>query len=458
MRSFLPPATALSLACVAVLLTVPSHAAESLRRPNVVVIVSDDAGYDDFSMHGGFPTPRIDSIAAEGIRFTDGYVSGCVCSPTRAGLMTGRYQQRFGHETNFPPVVSDRNGLPLQERTFADRMRAGGYRTVAIGKWHLGYTHAFHPLSRGFDAFYGFLQGSRSYLPLREPDRMNALMRDREPVPETFAYMTDELAREAASQIESNRDRPFFMYVAFNAVHAPNQALPADLERARAVSPRRVEVAAMTLALDRAVGTILDALAANGLADDTLVVFVNDNGGPPGHDNGGLQGRKGTMWEGGIRVPFLVRWPARLPGGKVVSEPVIALDILPTALAAAGIEPAGAAFDGVDLLPFLTGATATPPHDELHWRQGDRWAVRSGSLKLVKAAAGEPALFDLASDRGETQDLAASRPADAARLRGLHEAWSAAMARPIAWEGRGRPTRPQKPRPRAAAAADSAAN
>lgn len=458
MRPFLPSATASSLASVAVLLTVPSPAAEAPRRPNVVVIVSDDAGYDDFSMHGGFPTPRIDSLAAAGVRFTDGYVSGCVCSPTRAGLMTGRYQQRFGHETNIPPVVSDRNGLPREERTFADRMRAGGYRTVAIGKWHLGYTHAFHPLSRGFDAFYGFLQGSRSYLPLREPDRMNALMRDRETVPETFAYLTDELAREAASEIESNRDRPFFLYVAFNAVHSPNEALPADLERARGAALRRPEVAAMTLALDRAVGTILDALAASGVADDTLVVFVNDNGGPPGHDNGGLRGRKGTLWEGGIRVPFLMQWPARLPRGKVVSEPVIALDILPTALAAAGIEPDGAPLDGVSLLPFLTGASPTPPHDALHWRQGDHWAVRSGSLKLVKAGEERPALYDLASDRGEAEDLAASRPADAKRLRGLHEAWNSTLAKPIAWEGQGRPARPKKRQPRAAAAADSAAN
>jgi arylsulfatase A-like enzyme len=424
----------------------------------VVVIVSDDAGYDDFSMHGGFPTPSIDSIAAGGIRFTDGYVSGCVCSPTRAGLMTGRYQQRFGHETNFPPVVSPRNGLPREERTFADRMRAGGYRTIAIGKWHLGYTAGFHPLSRGFDSFYGFLQGSRSYVPLRDPPPTNALLRDRDPVPEAFSYMTDELAREAAAQIESSRDRPFFLYVAFNAVHAPNQALPADLERARGLTPQRTEVAAMTLALDRGVGTILDALTTNGLADDTLVVFVNDNGGPLGHDNGGLRGRKGTMWEGGIRVPFLMRWPAQLPRGRVVSEPVIALDILPTALAAAGIEPEGTAFDGVNLMPFLTGANLKPPHDVLHWRQGDRWAVRSGSLKLVRADAGEPMLFDLAADRGESKDLVGSRHDDAARLRGLHESWAATLPRPIAWEGRERPARPKKPRKTAGPVVESAVN
>jgi len=205
--------------------------AEPVRPPNVVVIVSDDAGYADFSMHGGFPTPRIDSIAAEGIRFTDAYVSGCVCSPTRAGLLTGRYQQRFGHETNIPPVLSERNGLPLTETTFADRMRAGGYRTKAIGKWHLGYAPTFHPLSRGFDEFYGFLQGSRSYFPIAAPTRLNELMRGREAVPETFAYLTDELADEAAGWIEARRDHPFFLYVAFNAVHSPNETARAAAGR-----------------------------------------------------------------------------------------------------------------------------------------------------------------------------------------------------------------------------------
>jgi arylsulfatase A-like enzyme len=430
-RSLVPPAAVAIVACAVQSLVL----AEPVRPPNVVVIVSDDAGYADFSMHGGFPTPRIDSIAAEGIRFTDAYVSGCVCSPTRAGLLTGRYQQRFGHETNIPPVLSERNGLPLTETTFADRMRAGGYRTAAIGKWHLGYAPTFHPLSRGFDEFYGFLQGSRSYFPIAAPTRLNELMRGREAVPETFAYLTDELADEAAGWIEARRDHPFFLYVAFNAVHSPNETLPADLDRGRRLAPQRAEVAAMTLALDRAVGRILDALATHSLADDTLVVFVNDNGGPPGHDNGGLRGRKGTMWEGGIRVPCAMRWPARLPRGRAVSEPVIALDILPTALAAAGIAFESSTLDGVDLLPFLTGATAAAPHDVLHWRQGSRWAVRAGTLKLVKADEGRARLFDLAVDRGESHDLAADRRDDVERLRGLHEAWSGEMAAPLVWDG-----------------------
>jgi len=418
-----------------------------------VILLADDAGYADFSLHGkaAFPTPRIDSIAAHGVRCTDGYVSGCVCSPTRAGLLTGRYQQRFGHETNIPPAYSETNGLPLGERTFADRMRAGGFRTIALGKWHLGYADPFHPLARGFDDYYGFLQGARSYFPLEKPSRLNRLLRDREPVPEAFAYMTDELGREAAARIAANRDRPFFMYVAFNAVHAPNDALEKDLAAARAAGADRPQVAAMTIALDRAVGTVLDALDDHGLTDDTLVVFLNDNGGAIGRDNGDLRGRKGSLWEGGIRVPFVMQWPRRLPRGKVVEAPVIALDLLPTALAAAGIRAEDPPLDGVNLLPFLAGESEQPPRRSLFWRAGGQWAVRDGGLKLVRVEDGPPLLFDLGVDRGEQQDLAGARPADAARLRGLYEAWESGMREPIEWDAGAGEDRPRRRRKASAA-------
>ena len=428
-------------------------AAAADRPPNVVILLADDAGYADFSLHGkaAFPTPRIDSIAAHGVRCTDGYVSGCVCSPTRAGLLTGRYQQRFGHETNIPPAYSETNGLPLGERTFADRMRAGGFRTIALGKWHLGYADPFHPLARGFDDYYGFLQGARSYFPLEKPSRLNRLLRDREPVPEAFAYMTDELGREAAARIAANRDRPFFMYVAFNAVHAPNDALEKDLAAARAAGADRPQVAAMTIALDRAVGTVLDALDDHGLTDDTLVVFLNDNGGAIGRDNGDLRGRKGSLWEGGIRVPFVMQWPRRLPRGKVVEAPVIALDLLPTALAAAGIRADGPPLDGVNLLPIVTGEAEQPPPRPLFWRAGRQWAVRDGGLKLVRVEDGPPLLFDLGVDRGEQQDLAGARPADAARLRGLYEAWESGMREPIEWDAGAGEDRPRRRRKASAA-------
>ena len=428
-------------------------AAAADRPPNVVILLADDAGYADFSLHGkaAFPTPRIDSIAAHGVRCTDGYVSGCVCSPTRAGLLTGRYQQRFGHETNIPPAYSETNGLPLGERTFADRMRAGGFRTIALGKWHLGYADPFHPLARGFDDYYGFLQGARSYFPLEKPSRLNRLLRNREPAPEAFTYMTDELGREAAARIAANRDRPFFMYVAFNAVHAPNDALEKDLAAARAAGADRPQVAAMTIALDRAVGTVLDALDDHGLTDDTLVVFLNDNGGAIGRDNGDLRGRKGSLWEGGIRVPFVMQWPRRLPRGKVVEAPVIALDLLPTALAAAGIRAEDPPLDGVNLLPFLAGESEQPPRRSLFWRAGGQWAVRDGGLKLVRVEDGPPLLFDLGVDRGEQQDLAGARPADAARLRGLYEAWESGMREPIEWDAGAGEDRPRRRRKASAA-------
>lgn len=438
-----------------VVLAISSAAVAADRPPNVVVLFSDDAGFHDFSFQGGeaFPTPRIDSLVRDGVRFACGYVSGCVCSPTRAGLLTGRYQQRFGHETNIPPVFSETNGLPLAERTFADRMKAGGYRTMAVGKWHLGYADGFHPLSRGFDSFYGFLSGARSYFPLEKPGRLDALLRDRDVVPERFEYLTDEFAREAVAQIAAHRERPFFLYVAFNAVHAPDHALPADRAEVRGLEGRRATMAAMTIALDRAVGRVLDGLEEHGLADDTLVVFLNDNGGAAGHDNGELRDRKGSLWEGGVRVPFLMRWPGRIPAGRVVNHPVISLDVLPTALAAAGIAADGAALDGVSLLPVATGKADAPPHETLHWRAMHRWAVRSGDLKLVSEAGAAPALFDLASDPGEARDLAAERPADLARLQRLHDEWNSQLRDPIAWEGPARGRQPAgRPRRRPAAA------
>ncbi len=419
------------------------NAARAGERPNVVVIISDDCGYNEFSLHGSetFSTPRIDSIAREGVLFTEGYTSGTVCSPTRAGLLTGRYQNRFGHEFNIPPVYSESNGLPLTETTLADVMREGGYRTIALGKWHLGYAPTFHPLSRGFTDYHGFLQGARSYFPLDEPTVLNRLLRDREPIPETFDYMTDELGRAAVDYIVDAKDTPFFMYLAFNATHGPNHATEADLE-AVGEGPGNQTHRAMTHALDRAVGMVLDALELQGLADNTLVFFINDNGGVRGHDNTPLTGFKGSTWEGGMRVPFAVRWPAKIPAGQVFTKPVISLDIFPTAMAAAEIEtPPSEPLDGVNLLPWLTTPTAPPdtrPHQTLYWKNGSRWAVRDGDLKLVVSAreqGGRPrrqqsetperaaGLFHIPNDPAEQHDISAEHADDVARLTRMYEAW-----------------------------------
>lgn len=407
-------------------------------RPNIIVIVSDDCGYNEFSMHGSprFSTPRIDSIAANGVRFSQGYVSGSVCSPTRAGLLTGRYQQRFGHEFNIPPAYSEENGLPTTETTLANTLKSAGYRTIALGKWHLGYAPKFHPLSRGFDDYYGFLQGARPYVPLAQPTRLNQLLRDRVPVqPETFDYLTDELGRAAADYIVQHRAQPFFMYLAFNATHDPTDALASDLAKVEDTDPRRKKHRAMTLALDRAVGVVLDELKRQALTENTLVVFINDNGGAATHDNTPLRGHKGSMWEGGIRVAYAMQWPAILPKGKTYASPAISLDIFPTALAAAGVaRTTGPALDGINLLPLLTGRLPAPQPRTLYWKMANSWAVREGDLKLVNAtsATKTPALFDLAQDPAETNDLAARRTADVQRLQALYDDWKRDV-KPTLW-------------------------
>lgn len=423
--------------------------------PNIVVIVSDDAGYNEFSMHGSTicPTPRIDSIAANGVRFSNGYVSGSVCSPTRAGLLTGRYQTFFGHEFNIPPVYSDENGLPLSETTIADGLHSTGYRTIALGKWHLGYAPKFHPMQRGFTDYYGFLQGARSYFPLTPPTQLNQLLRDCFPADEDFRYMTDELARAAVEYIKDSRDTPFFMYLAFNATHGPLHTLPEDEAAAEKLSSKSVKIRAMTIALDRAVGTVIDGLNEQELLDNTLLIFVNDNGGAAGHDNAPLRGQKGQTWEGGIRVPFAMQWPAHLPSGLVYEHPVIALDIFPTAMAAAGAaSDENLHLSGVNLLPHLTGDTATRPHQTLFWKNGDKWAVRDGDLKLVAGnpdqPAGQPALYDLASDIGETSDLAQGHPDEVARITALFNDWNA-HTQPTLWQRGGGKASPSRQRRRA---------
>lgn len=409
-----------------------SAAERSSDKPNMIVILSDDAGYNDFSMHGGeTATPRIDALADNGVRCTNGYVSGCVCSPSRAGLLTGRYQQRFGHEFNIPPRYSDVNGLPLTEKLLPAKLQEAGYRTIALGKWHLGYAPKFHPMERGFTDYYGFLQGQRSYFPLQKPTRLNQVLRDRDPVrPEEFDYMTDHLAEEAAKYIADSKNTPFFMYLAFNATHGPNHATEADL-----ATTGGKKVPAMTIALDRAVGKVLDAVEENGLTDNTIIFFLNDNGGTPAHDNRPLRGFKGSCWEGGTRVPFVISWPAKLPKGKVYDDPVIALDIASTCLAAAGVAPSGQPLDGVDLVPYLSGADKGEPHETLYWKSGPMWSVRSGDLKLVgghKEQEGKFQLFDLSQDRAEANDIAGDKPDDVKRLHESYQAW-AKTHQPTLW-------------------------
>ena len=444
---------ALAGAGAAGLLAARLHAAEARpRKPNVVVIISDDQGYADVGVHGckDIPTPHLDSIARNGVRFTSGYVSCPVCSPTRAGLATARYQQRFGHEFNTgPPPGSLREhvGLPLTEVTVADAMKAAGYVTGAVGKWHLGMRPKYHPFKRGFDEFFGFQHGGHSYLKL-EPDGYNPIQRGDKPIDET-EYLTDAFSREAVAFINRHKAKPFFLYLAYNAVHTPMEATAKYLDRFPNIKDRKRRIyAAMLAAMDDGIGRVLEALRDAGIEDDTLVFFLSDNGGPTGANasrNTPLKGAKGTMWEGGIRVPFFIQWKRRLPAGKTYDQPVIALDIFPTAVAAAGgTMPADRPIDGVNLLPYLEGENPGPPHAALFWRMGPRHAVRKGTWKLVQMAA-QPELYDLAADIGETTDLAAQKPGVLKDLADTYAAWDAQMAKPLWGPPRRGPRRKRQP-------------
>ncbi len=407
--------------------------------PNVVIILADDMGYGDAGCYGctDIPTPNIDSLAATGVRCTDGYVTHPFCSPTRAGLLTGRYQQRFGHETNIPfDPQNPHVGLPRSETTIARRLQRAGYATGAVGKWHLGAAHWFHPNRRGFDFFYGFLGGGHDYflVDMRKPMHEGYFHPlDHNGQPETIeGYLTDILSQQAARFIDENRNRPFFLYLAYNAPHTPLEAPQELLDRFAHIADRkRRAYAAMMTAMDAGIGLVLDRLRAHHLRQNTLVFFLSDNGGPTPHNgssNRPLRGIKGQMWEGGIRVPFIVSWPAVLPQGVEYRKPVHSLDVSRTALAVAGVAvPNGEKLHGVNLIPYLAGKTADPPHEALFWRTGGgvAWAVRSGPYKLVQPdQQTPPALYDLEADIGETHDLADEMPERAKALRALYDRWN----------------------------------
>ncbi len=416
-------------------------AAQSLRRPNIVLIVADDMGYAEMGTQGNtdVPTPHIDSLAKQGVRFTGGYVSAPLCAPTRAGLMTGRYQQRFGFETNPGPedYADEKFGLPRSEPTIAERLKSGGYATGMFGKWHLGYKPELQPTARGFDEFFGFLSGANNYLPGgRRGGSRNPVLRGTQPVAEK-EYLTDAFGREAVTFIDKHRDRPFFLYLPFNAVHAPLEAIDKYLRRFDAIKdPTRRTFAAMLSAMDDNIGRVLDALRKHGLEDQTLVFFISDNGGPTSQttsSNLPLRGSKGQLLEGGIRLPFIIQWKGRLPAGKVDDRPVIQLDVLPTAMAAAGlaISPDWK-LDGVNLLPFLNGEKAGPPHDTLYWRIQNQHAIRRGDWKLVQTRADlKPQLYNLAVDIRESADLADKEPAKLKELGDAWAAWNAQLSDPL---------------------------
>jgi arylsulfatase A-like enzyme len=417
------------------------------KKPNILLIVADDLGYGELSIQGNpqIPTPHIDFLANKGIRFTSGYVSGPYCSPTRAALMTGRYQQRYGHEFNPGPAQSASTdtvfGLSLKETTIGNRLKDAGYTTGWFGKSHLGYEPEFHPLKRGFDEYFGFLGGQHDYLDAAG-DSHNPILRGTTRV-NNIDYTTDAFGREAVAFIEKHRDQPWFVYLPFNAVHAPLESIEKYLSRFNNIQDaKRRTFAAMLSAMDDAVGSVLAKIRELGQEENTLIFFLSDNGGPTGQTtsgNGLPRGFKAQTWEGGIRIPYIIQWKGHLPAGRVDDRPVIQLDILPTALAAAGLEiKPDWKLDGINLLPYLTGKNSDPPHEALYWRFGGQMAIRSGDWKLVKApglAAGARALngkastdgaelYNLKSDIGERTNLAPSEPSKAKELAKLWDAWN----------------------------------
>lgn len=426
--------------------SMPPSVRAAERPPNIVLLVADDLGYGELGCQGNpqIPTPHIDALAQGGVRFTQAYVTAPFCSPSRAALLTGRYQTRFGHELNAigKQNLEPRVGLPTTETTLADVLKSAGYATACIGKWHLGGTPKFHPHRRGFDAFFGFLHEGHTFAPSYYPglishlrrteppyDADNPILRGESPIVED-AYLTEAIAREAAAFIGSHKEQPFFLYVPFNAVHSPMQTTPKYFDRFASIQHihRRV-FAAMLWALDDAVGVILAKLREHKLEENTLIFFLSDNGGPTGEltsSNLPLRGGKGQLYEGGIRVPLLMHWKGRLRGGQVFEQPVSALDLFPTAVAAAGTQaPSSVRLDGIDLVPHLTGMAKPPPHSLLYWRFAANYALRQGNWKLVRQAGrgkqgGGSQLFDLAADPAEANDLAAQQPAV---VRDLQAAW-----------------------------------
>lgn len=445
------------------LLAATARAASTVdtARPNILLIVADDLGYNDVGFQGGrdIPTPNLDRLAASGVRCTNGYVSYPVCSPSRAGFLTGRYQQRFGHEFNpgWDPS-STTIGLPLSQTTLADALHNAGYTTGAVGKWHLGAHPQFHPNRRGFDEFFGFLGGGHRYLPGAHTDvevgagkkgspndaeHASPMLRNATAEPER-GELTTRLGEEATAFVSRHaRDsRPWFLYFAFNAPHMPLQARDDMLQRFAGITdPRRRTYAAMVATLDESVGRVLSALDSSGQRERTLIFFFSDNGGPMTKRNANasmntpLRGQKGDVLEGGIRVPFVVSWPGHLAAGKTYAQPVSALDIFPTALAAARTTRGAKLppLDGVDMMPFLTGKNSSAPHAQLFWRMdgGEAFAVREGNWKWMRTYSNPPELYNLADDLGEARNVAAQHPEIAARLAASAAEWNRGLVRPL---------------------------
>tara|TARA_B100001057_G_scaffold422329_1_gene443788 strand:+ start:5671 stop:7041 length:1371 start_codon:yes stop_codon:yes gene_type:complete len=418
--------------------------------PNLIVIMTDDQGYADVGFNGceDIPTPNIDAIAKNGVKFTRGYVTYPVCGPSRAGFLTGRYQGRFGFSDN--PSINPNDpsaGLPVEEETIAEVLKKSNYNNAVIGKWHMGTHPRFHPLERGFDYFFGFLSGGHNYFPkklnindLSEVKRKwqwyATKIKENRTVVEIEDYLTDELSQSAVKYIEKqvSNDQHFMLYLAYNAPHTPLQATPKYLSRFDHIKdPKRKTYAAMVSAVDDGVGQILKTLKKSGIEENTIVVFLSDNGGAKnnGSNNRPLRGRKSDLFEGGIRVPFAMQWKGTIPAGMTYEKNVSSLDIMATIVAQNKISiDKKRTLDGVNLIPFLNGENDSEPHDYLFWRKikYNAMAVMKGDQKLVKNKRNDfKEMFNLSSDLSETYNLIEKNNAQSKSMQLEWDLWNAEL-------------------------------
>jgi arylsulfatase A-like enzyme len=416
-----------------------SKGQEENKKPNVIVIVVDDAGYVDFGFMGSedLETPNIDSLAKDGVVFTDAHVTATVCAPSRAGLMTGKYQQRFGFEAN---GTGDENsgdlGLSDDVLTIADVFKDNNYKTIAIGKWHLGATPTDHPNKRGFDEFYGFLGGGRSYFPIKNASEELMLQQNGKKI-DFEGYLTDVLGNRSVRFVEENKNTPFFMYLAYNAVHTPMEAKEEHLQKYK--NHPRQYLAAMTWSLDENIGNLRNKLKELGILDTTLIYFISDNGGAHNNSskNGLLKGWKGNKFEGGHRVPFIVSWPAKIKANQKFDGLTSSLDIFSTSLAAANINKnTDLVLDGVNLLPYLTQKKKGNPHTELYWRKLDESAARIGDFKLIQLKGYGATMYDLSNDLGEINNLSTKETITFQQLKNNLSVWESKMSIPLWFEGK----------------------
>ena len=406
-------------------------------KPNIIIMLIDDAGYADFGFMGckDLKTPNIDRLASSGVIFTDAHVSASVCAPSRAGILTGRYQQRFGFECNTP---SDSCGVDIHELMLASTLKKAGYATGAFGKWHLGSKPGYGPNERGFDYYWGFLSGSRSYFSNKSNDKAGdprAITENLDHV--TFdGYLTDRLGEKAVDFIGRNKDKPFFIYWAPNAVHSPMEATDEDMALFQG-HPRQ-KLAAMTWALDRAIGNIVNQLKKDNQLDNTVIFFLSDNGGATNNQSSNLplKGFKGNKFEGGHRVAFFATWPLKVKGGTKFEGLTSSLDMYATAIDIAGVAPPQEKpLDGVSLIPFLSGEKKGNPHDMLFWRKENMAAARIGNYKLIRVIGLPSMVYKLDENPEETSNVSDSQPDKYKILNNELEVWEKGLVRPLWSEG-----------------------